>query len=168
MTLRTNQMDQLSALYDLVKRYPGGVPAMAARLPGKHGNPMSAPTLYAILRGDEPLIVERQDAMIHFCRQAKVEGWSQPLHAKAHEHGCILIEEPMPTDNPDALSMSMIHAVKEFGELAAEAATDIADGQITRTEMREIERIGYETVAAIVGFIELCREQNLKPMHRSI
>ena len=160
MTYRIDQMDQLSALFDLVRRYPGGVPAMAGRLTTDAGNPMSSSHLYEILRGAKPLSVDRQDSMIHFARQAHVRNWAQPLHAKAAEHGCILIEAPPLESLPDALSMAMLDVVGQFGDLARESAEDIRDGKISRRELHDIERTAYGAIAAIAAFVELCREVN--------
>jgi hypothetical protein len=56
----------------------------------------------------------------------------------------------------------MLHAVKEFGDLASEAASDVADGTITARELHDIERHGYEAIAAITAFVELCREVNAR------
>jgi hypothetical protein len=52
-------------------------------------------------------------------------------------------------------------AVKEFGDLAGVAAADVADGAISQRELVEIEREGYEAVAAITAFVELCRVRAL-------
>ena len=158
MTYRINHMDQLSALFDVVRRYPGGVPAMASRLPTEGGNPMSASHLYELLRGAKPLSVERQDLMIHYARQARVDHWARPLHAKAAEHGCILVEPTQAVSSPKDLSMAMLAVVGEFGDLARAAAEDVADGRVSAAELREIEREGYEAIAAIAAFVELCRE----------
>jgi hypothetical protein len=158
MTYRINQMDQLSALFDVVRRYPGGVPAMASRVPTEGGHPMSTSHLYELLRGAKPLSVERQDLMIHFARQARVDHWAQPLHAKAAEHGCILVEPRQGVHTPDVLSAAMLSVVSEFGDLAREAATDVADGRVSARELESIEREGYEAIAAIAAFVELCRE----------
>ena len=151
MTLRKDPMDQLSALYLVAQKYPGGVPALAVRLG------VAASTLYAQLRGDEPLQVDRQDAILHFARQARVANWTQPLHAKAHEHGGIFVELADLPVASDALTQSMLLAVKEFGDLAGVAAADVADGAISQRELAEIEREGYEAVAAITAFVKLCR-----------
>lgn len=160
MTKRVNAMDQLSALYEAVKRYPGGVEAMAARLPGRGPARMSPSTLYAILRGDEALTVDRQDMIIHYLRQAKVEGWAQVLHAKAAEHGCILIEAPDSEQETDVLTAAMLNCVEDFGNWAAESAQDIADREVTNRELERILEKSYETVSAIMAFVEMCRRVN--------
>ncbi len=151
MTLRIDPMDQLSAVYQVAKAYPGEVPAMAGRLG------VAPSTLYGILRGSEALSVERQDAIIHFAQQAGVACWAQPLHAKAHEHGGVFVALPSGAGEADELSTAMFRAVKEFGDLAGEAARDLADKHLTRRELAEIEREGYEAIAAIAAFVELCR-----------
>lgn len=74
-------------------------------------------------------------------------------------HGGVFVELPDMPDGADELSQSMLAAVKEFGDLAGVAAQDVADGKITRAEMAEIEREGYEAVAAITAFLELCRDR---------
>lgn len=155
MTCRKNPMDPLSALYLVASGYPGGIPAMAGRLS------VAASTLYALLRGDELITLERTGQILHFAHQARVQVWSQPLHAMAHEHGGVFVELPDMPDGADELSQSMLAAVKEFGDLAGVAAQDVADGKITRAEMAEIEREGYEAVAAITAFVELCRARQI-------
>lgn len=153
MTCRKDPMDPLSALYLVATKYPGGIPAMSARLG------LAASTLYALLRGDEPITLERTGQILHFAHQARVASWAQPLHALAHEHGGIFVEAPNLGGGVDALTQAMLRAVKEFGDLAGEVANDLADGAVSRNEMREIEREAYEAIAAITAFVELCRVQ---------
>lgn len=154
MTCRKDPMDPLSAAYLVVSKYPGGVPAMAGRLG------IAASTLYALLRGDEALTLERLSQILHFATQAKVVGWSQPLHALAHAHGGIFVEVPVVGEDSDALTLAMLRAVQEFGDLAREAGADLADGEVSRRELHEIEREAYEAIAAITAFVELCRVQS--------
>lgn len=147
-------MDWLSAAYDVVTRYPGGVPAMAP-LVG-----VAVPTLYNALRGEErhDLSVRRFGAILHHAAVARVEGWDQPLHALAFEHDRLLMAVPRLMDGADnALTLAALNSVKEFGDLASVAAKDVADGDVSRKELEEIEREGYEAIAAIVNFIEQCR-----------
>lgn len=156
MTCRKDPMDPLSALYLVASQYPGGIPAVAGRLG------VAASTLYALLRGDEAITLERAGQILHFAHQARVAGWAQPLHALAHAHGGIFVEAPLLGGDAEVLSQAMLRAVKEFGDLAGEAAHDLADGTVTRREMHEIEREGYEAIAAITAFVELCRAQSAR------
>ncbi|MDO9227151.1 MAG: hypothetical protein Q8M09_12485 [Pseudomonadota bacterium] len=154
MTCRKDPMDPLSALYLVASKYPGGIPAIAGRLG------VAASTLYALLRGDEAITLERAGQILHFSHQARVAGWAQPLHALAHEHGGVFVEVLPPLgEDADALTLAMLRAVSEFGDLAREAGADLADGEVTRRELREIEREAYEAIAAIMAFVELCRVQ---------
>ena len=62
---------------------------------------------------------------------------------------------------PDAtaadLGPAILKSVREFGEYAAEAAQDIADGKIPADQLQRILKEGQEAAVAIVTFMELAR-----------
>lgn len=149
MTCRRNPMDPGQALYLAVSDYPGGVPAMASRL---H---TAASTLYAQLRGSEPMHVSRWREILHYLHEAGRPGWDAPIHALAHEHAGVFMA--VGSVDGSETTAALVATVKEFADLASTSAAALSDGHITPTEMAKIEREGYEALRAIEALLLSCR-----------
>lgn len=79
-----------------------------------------------------------------------------PLNFLARERGGVFV--PLRPDATAAdLGPAILKSVREFGEYAAEAAQDIADGKIPADQLQRILKEGQEAAAAIVTFMELSR-----------
>jgi aspartate/methionine/tyrosine aminotransferase len=52
-------------------------------------------------------------------------------------------------EGADPCMQALANMVQEFGQFAAEAASNLSDGQVTDNELRRIEREGAEALAAI-------------------
>ncbi len=86
----------------------------------------------------------------------ELTGSDAPLNFLARERGGVFV--PMRPDATAAdLGPAILKSVKEFGEYAAEAAQDIADGKIPADQLQRILKEGQEAAAAIVTFMELSR-----------
>ncbi len=86
----------------------------------------------------------------------ELTGSNAPLNFLARERGGVFV--PMRPDATAAdLGPAILKSVKEFGEYAAEATRDIADGKVPADQLQCILKEGQEAAAAIVTFMELSR-----------
>lgn len=86
----------------------------------------------------------------------ELTGSDAPLNFLARERGGVFV--PLRPDATAAdLGPAILKSVREFGEYAAEAAQDIADGKIPADQLQRILKEGQEAAAAIVTFMELSR-----------
>ncbi len=86
----------------------------------------------------------------------ELTGSDAPLNFLARERGGVFV--PIRPDATAAeLGPAILSSVKEFGEYAAEAAQDIADGHIPADRLACIIKEGQEAATAIVTFMELVR-----------
>lgn len=83
-------------------------------------------------------------------------GSDAPLNFLARERGGVFVPVP-PNNNAADLAPAILASVKEFGEYAAEAARDIADGHIPAPRLARILKEGQEAATAIVTFMEMAR-----------
>ncbi|GAB7080907.1 phage regulatory CII family protein [Megalodesulfovibrio paquesii] len=80
-----------------------------------------------------------------------------PLEFLARQRGGVFLPLPEPACGGGELLQSLSRSIKEFGEFAAEAATDIADGDLPRTQLDRILKEGQEAVEAIMAMMRLAR-----------
>ena len=86
----------------------------------------------------------------------ELTGSDAPLNFLARERGGVFV--PVRSDATVAeLGPAILSSVKEFGDYAAEAARDIADGNIPADQLERILKEGQEAASAIVTFMELAR-----------
>ena len=86
----------------------------------------------------------------------ELTGSDAPLNFLARERGGVFV--PMrPEATAADLGPAILKSVREFGEYAAEAAQDIADGKIPADQLQRILKEGQEAATAIVTFMELAR-----------
>jgi len=86
----------------------------------------------------------------------ELTGSDAPLNFLARERGGVFV--PLRPDATAAdLGPAILKSVREFGEYAAEAAQDIADGKIPADQLQRILKEGQEAATAIVTFMELAR-----------
>ena len=86
----------------------------------------------------------------------ELTGSDAPLNFLARERGGVFV--PIrPGATAAHLGPAILKSVREFGEYAAEAAQDIADGKIPADQLQRILKEGQEAATAIVTFMELAR-----------
>lgn len=158
MTCRSVQMHPLDALYQAVKRYPGGVRALAHRLN------LSEATLYNKLRYQiETHHIGYDDELSEmlFClKEANVKGWADTLHALAWRHGHLAV--PLPDMAAGAagaeITSAIIASVKEHAEAVAQIGESLRnDNAISETELRRIDQEVEEAMVALVGLRDMAR-----------
>lgn len=84
-----------------------------------------------------------------------------PLIFLARQRGGVYIKVPQGAGGePGPLVQKLAASVKEFGEFAAEAAADVADGDIPADQLARIQKEGHEAVEAIMALINLAARTN--------
>lgn len=86
----------------------------------------------------------------------ELTGSDAPLHFLTRERGGVFV--PVQPDAGAAdLGPAILASVKEFGDYAAEAAQDIADGNIPADQLARILKEGQEAASSIVLLMRLAR-----------
>lgn len=131
-------MNVIDAAYGVVHDYPGGSVALAPRLK------MSG----AILRGK----VNPNDAGHHLTlaesvRMQAITGDHRIIYAEAEELGYMLVR--LPTVDADDFTAEALRTVKEFGDFIGKCGDVMADGNVSKNELRAVERELIEAMAHI-------------------
>lgn len=141
------------ALYRAAHNYPhGGIEALATRMgisPSSLAHKVSPtyPTAHCS-PGEMAQIME-------------LTGDHSALQALADRLGYLLV--PLPQGEAGAgFAQELATTVHEFGQFIAEASQDLADGRVTDTELRRIEREGAQALAAIQQLMALAGRINLE------
>ena len=137
-----------AVLHELVKHAPSELTARTiAELAGKDYNPLMSEL------SRQPGHKLGADLLLPLM---ELTGSDAPLNFLARERGGVFV--PMRPDATAAdLGPAILKSVREFGEYAAEAAQDIADGKIPADQLQRILKEGQEAAVAIVTFMELAR-----------
>lgn len=81
-------------------------------------------------------------------------GSDAPLHFLARHRGGVFVKTPEAAPCAACLVRALADSIREFGQFAAETATDIADGDITRDQLGRIRKEGCEAIEAIAAMIK--------------
>ena len=93
-----------------------------------------------------------EELLISLCMAAKVPDHLAPITAAAVNAGALLIPLPHETQGNSPTFKCLADAAHEFGLFMADAAASLADGRVTSTELREVER----HFGALVGKGQAC------------
>lgn len=128
-------MNRRIAALHLARRYPDW-DSLAAHM-GKRPD-----TLRKELTGVEGYKwgVDDEELLISLCLAAKVPDHLAPITAAAVNAGALVIPLPQEQGANGPTFKCLADAAHEFGLFMAEAAESLADGKVTSTELREVER----------------------------
>lgn len=84
--------------------------------------------------------VDDEELLISLCMAAKVANHLAPITAAAVNAGALVIPLPHDDGGIGPTFKCLADAAHEFGLFMAEAADALEDGQVTSTELREVER----------------------------
>ena len=137
-------MNVIDAAYAVVHDYPGGSVALAPRMGMSH----------AILRGK----VNANDTGHHLTvaesvRMQHMTGDHRILFAEADELGYMLVH--IPSIDADDFAVEALRTVKEFGDFIGKCGDVLADGKVTRNELKQVERELIEAMAHITRLHQL-------------
>lgn len=92
-----------------------------------------------------------------------------PVVFLARERGGVFVRLPGDQSSPLAvLTTAALDSVREFGEFAAEVATDIADGCIPDDQLTRIRKEGSEAIAAIAALMRVAERVNNQQKERRL
>jgi hypothetical protein len=91
--------------------------------------------------------VDDEELLISLCLAAKVPNHLAPVTAAAVNAGALLIPLPPDQGTNGPTFKCLADAAHEFGLFMASAAESLSDGQVSLTELREVERQFGELVA---------------------
>ncbi|BCL92129.1 phage regulatory CII family protein [Ralstonia pseudosolanacearum] len=142
MTHRYSDADQHEALYNLARKYPGGIEGLASALSARLDRRISPNVLRNKLRpGIDTHHVTYEDfsLILELCEEARVPGAIAPLEALCWRHGRIPVELPQ-VDTDDANpARTVCQVMARIGGLAATVAKAAEDNVITEAELEAIE-----------------------------
>lgn len=145
MTKRFSSLNWRDALYNSVRRAPGGVVAAAIFLTERRGVSIHPESLRRKLTGgeqlDPDLCLLLQEWMLELeGGREYARDWAKALSQQAELS--VVEMPPEPTggfaDEADALNKKALQAVTELGEMCAAISSTTADGRITDEEMERV------------------------------
>lgn len=141
-------MDWLRALQRAVHSWAPGTEALAAALG------IARSSLYHKVDPRCPGARPSVEESLQICELTGDMGWLHAVAARLN-HSAV----PLPAYEPGGREgvREMATAVREFGELAVEAATALADGAVTENELARVEREGLQAIYAITRLMESAR-----------
>ena len=83
---------------------------------------------------------------------------NEAMNYLARELGGTFIMVGLEGKSENALSMSLVSSVKEFGEFVSECAGNIEDGIICQGDIKRIEKEGQEALNAIMQLMQLAKD----------
>jgi hypothetical protein len=162
MTIEYFDSDPDDALYNLARRYPGKLPALALRL-GRQESVLRkqlSPSVFSHHLSPEDFLT-----LIELCAEANVPGAYQPLHAMCFRLEHIALRLPPADASVDAgeLFQQVLLMLREEGALASNIQDAlINDGKIDRAELAEIECHLEQCIGALATLREQVRAKHRK------
>lgn len=126
----------IDAAYLTAHEYPGGVPALAARM-GKNG----AVLRHKLNPNDQANHLTVADLMTIMT----MTGDHRALHAACIELGYMAL--PLPHIGDESITEAITDTVKEFSDLLRAVTKVMADGKVTKLEVRSVRKELGELVA---------------------
>ena len=132
-------MNILDAAYHLAHDYPGGAEALALRM-GKQAGRLSHELTAT---GTAKL------GLVDALKMSQLTGDYRVVHAFAAACGGMFVPLPQPDEVVTEALADVATCVKEFGELVTAFCTAVADGKVSRNELRRIEVEAGDALNAI-------------------
>lgn len=154
MTYQYSDIDQHEALYNLARRYPGGIEALAHAMGRRQDKQVSPNVLRNKLRpgiDTHFLTSEEFSLIVELCEEAAVIGSKVPVQALCWRHGLVAVEPPPATVTGKDLIVKLGNMSREFAELVTEVTADAADGVICTAERNRIHKEALEVMQAVMA-----------------
>jgi len=154
VTYEYSDIDQHEALYNLARRYPGGIDALAHAMGRRLDKQVSPNVLRNKLRpgiDTHFLNAEEFSLVVELCEEAGVQGAKVPVQALCWRHGLVAVEPPPPTVTIRDVIVKLGSVSKEFAELVTEVTADAADGVICMAERERIHKEALGLVQAVMA-----------------
>ncbi len=157
MTIARSDVDPLDALYTCVSHYPGGVPAIAARMG------IATRTLYSKLQkaiDTHHLNYLEFIRILEYCEEAKVPKVDLVLDAIDWRFGRVSFKVPIVQNVDSTLVNNLLHVMQEQGNLAKELESALGDNRISLREMAALEKRVQQATEAQIQLLELLRDKH--------
>lgn len=159
MTCKQTYMSPLDATYQIVRKYPGGVEALAARMG------IAASTFYNKLRRQidtHHLSLEEFSEILDSCEEARVPEVFAPLQALAwrHRHVVVALPDIAGVEHHQLVEL-ICEVVTEHGQVASLIQEAIRNDQVI--DSMELDGIEHEMQKAIAAMMAL--KQCIEKMH---
>ncbi|WP_439685083.1 Transcriptional regulator [Cupriavidus oxalaticus] len=154
MTYEYSDIDQHEALYNLARRYPGSIEALAYAMGRRQNKTVSPNVLRNKLRpGIQThfLTAEEYSLVVELCQEADIDGAVIPLQAMCWRHGLVAVSPP-PAGQPSRDIFAKLSVVsREFADLVTEVTDNAADGSINAQERERIHKEALEVMQAVMA-----------------
>ncbi|QUN29526.1 hypothetical protein KB879_06145 [Cupriavidus sp. KK10] len=154
MTYQYSDIDQHEALYNLARRYPGSIEALAHAMGRRQGKTVSPNVLRNKLRpgiDTHFLNAEEYSLVVELCQEGGVEGALIPLQAMCWRHGLVAVSPPPAGQDSRDIFARLSTVSREFADLVAEVTADAADGRINAGERERIHKEALEVMQAVMA-----------------
>lgn len=154
MTYQYSDIDQHEALYNLARRYPGSIEALAYAMGRRQNKTVSPNVLRNKLRpGIEThfLNAEEFSLVVELCQEAGVDGAMVPLQAMCWRHGLVAVAPPAAGQPSRDVFARLATVSREFAELVSEVTADAADGHISDAERERIHKEALEVMQSVMA-----------------
>ncbi len=142
MTYLYSDASQHEALYNLARKYPGGIEGLASALSARLARSISPNVLRNKLRpgiDTHHITLEDFSLILELCEEARVPAAAVPLEALCWRHGRVPVELPeVDVDNPKP-ARTVCQVMAKIGVLADTVAKAAEDNVITEAELESIE-----------------------------
>ncbi len=168
MTYQYSDIDPLESMYNLARRFPGGIEGLAVALGRRMGKHVVPSVLRNKLRpGIQThfLTAEEFDHIMDLGEEAGVERAKAPLQALNYRHGLVAVDMSQVAVSGRDILGKLATVSKEFAELVAEVTKDAADGKVTG---RECERICKEALEVMQAAMALSMSAEIAAGKREV
>jgi hypothetical protein len=157
MTYRLHELDPLDACYKVAKAYPGGVPALAARM-GKQAQTLQKKLMAHV--ESHGLTLDEFSSIVDLTAGARCPDALLPIRALCWRHGGVFLQMPDPELMEDSAFLSaVIHTAREQGDVIRRVEEALAnDGKFDARELEDIEREIEEAIGAQSTLLEMVRK----------
>lgn len=141
-----NDMCLRDTVYHLAHDYPGGVPALAARM-GKNATVL----MHKLNPNNDThhLTAHELDAIDDLTATRSIADYF------AHKHGCFLVEiQQFDGLKESALIDAFLSVSRSWGEHCAEFQAAISDGKIDEREFKRLKKTGLKVIRKLVALTE--------------
>ncbi len=153
VTYQYSDIDQHEALYNLARRFPGGIDALAFAMGRRQGKVVSPNVLRNKLRpgiASHALSYEEASLVVELCEEAGVASAKVPVQAFCWRHGLIAVEPPFGEASTKDVFGTLGVLSREFAELVAAVTERAADGEISVRDRERIHKEALDVMRAVM------------------
>lgn len=158
MTYQYSNINQLDALYNAARAYPGGIEALAQRMstPSRQVSPNVLRNKLRPSIDTHHINFEELSEIIELLEEAKVSDAFLPLHAFCWRHNHVAVQLPKGDVDADDLLKQVVDIMSGDGALATMISKALSgDHRVDRAELSGIE----ERIEKCIGDLVVLRDK---------